>query len=122
MDRRTASKHFQRQNPCARQSIKKNFVIVADLPDFLLSASDSSLMVSPFVDVLAKLVCDVRLSDRLNVSRRLSNDASDVDFFGDPLPVAPASSSLSVRTYKWPMFSLIFRVLIQILLLLENTA
>lgn len=55
----------------------------------------------------AKLVCDVRLSDRLNVSRRLRSDDNDVDFFGELLTVL-TSSSLSARTYKLPIVSLIF--------------
>lgn len=60
-------------------------------------------------ELAAKLLCDVRLSDRLNVSRRFRSDDNDVDFFGDPL-VLPlfTSSSLSARTYKFPIFSLIF--------------
>lgn len=63
---------------------------------------------SLLVDALAKLVWDVRLSDRLNVSRKFRNDDNDVDFFGEPLLLLLTSSSLSVRTYKFPIFSLIF--------------
>lgn len=53
--------------------------------DLAVDASNSLI-----VDVLARLVCDVRLSDRINVSRKLfsdDSDDSDVDFFGVPLPV-----------------------------------
>lgn len=56
----------------------------------------------------AKLVCDARLSDRLNVSRKLRSDDNEVDFFGE-LFTALTSSSLSARTYKLPIFSLILK-------------
>lgn len=61
-----------------------------------------------FVVVDAKLVCDVRLSDRLKVSRKFRSDDSDVDFFGELFVGLTTSSSLSARTYKLPIFSLIF--------------
>lgn len=67
-----------------------------------VSLSSVSLLVAD-----ATLNCDVRLSDRLNVSRKLRSDDSDVDFFGDALTEL-TSSSLSARTYKLPIFSLIF--------------
>lgn len=75
--------------------------------------SDCSLIDSLFVDVLAKLACDVLLSERINESLRLLNDDNDVDFFGDLLPIllAALSSSLSERTYKFPTFSLIIFIL-----------
>lgn len=61
-----------------------------------------------FVVADAKLVCDVRLSDRLNVSRKFRSDDNDVDFFGELFVGLTTSSSLSARTYKLPIFSLIF--------------
>lgn len=84
-----------------------------NLPDLELNASDCSLTDSLFVDVLAKLACDVRLSDRINESLRLRNDDNDVDFVGDLLPIllAALSSSLSERTYKCPIVSLMLFIM-----------
>lgn len=76
------------------------------LPALVTGDSVSLSSVSLFV-AEATLNCDVRLSDRLNVSRKLRSDDNDVDFFGDALTEL-TSSSLSARTYKLPIFSLIF--------------
>lgn len=56
--------------------------------------------------VMLWLVCDDRLSDRLNVSRKLRSDDKDVDFLCEVLTLF-TSSSLSLRTYKFPILSLI---------------
>lgn len=90
-----------------------NSLIIA--PKFNLQAlavadSDPLSKTSSFFGVDAKLVCDVRLSDRLNVSRRFRSDDSDVDFLGELFVGLTTSSSLSARTYKLPIFSLIFCV------------
>lgn len=85
------------EKPCILYSLGLVSVVVSE------PLSDVSILL-----VDAKLVCDVRLSDLLNVSRRLRSDDNEVDFRGELLTVLLTSSSLSARTYKFPIFSLIF--------------
>lgn len=72
-----------------------------NLPLFFTSFGSESLLIELLLESIGRLVCDVLLSDRLKI------DDNDVDFFGDAVVLLAGSSSLSVRTNRALVLSVI---------------